>query len=147
MADFDRGKGIQRLTGDAFDRVIFDADLRTHQPHSLECGVIFVHAFWAGSSGRTLAEFCKSIVRIDTERRLRFVVCDIDEIPGFDPVLYGGDASGGNGDVFWVSNGQVVARHTASRSCNFDNANQSLLQSCGTRRPNGDTAESNTRTR
>jgi hypothetical protein len=145
MADFDRTESIQRLTGDAFDRVVFDADLSNHQPHTIDCGVIFVHAFWAGSSVRALADFCKSIVRIDTDRRLRCVVCDIDDIPARDPILYRGDISGGNGDVFWISNGQVVARHTASRSCDFDTANQSLIQWCDPPRRIGDSAESITK--
>jgi purine nucleoside permease len=140
MADFDRTDSIQRLTGNASDRVVFDADLSGHQPHTINCGVIFVHAFWAGSSRRTLAHFCQSIVRVDTDRRLRFIVCDIDDIPPLDPILYRGDLSGGNGDVFWMFNGQIVARHTASRSCDFDTANQSLIQCCSSARPDVETA-------
>ena len=128
MAEFDRTAIIQRLT--AFDRVVFDAELREHQPQTIDCGVIFVHAFWAGSSFQALADFSKSIVRVDTKRCLRFVVCDIDSISPADPRLYRGDASGGNGDAFWISNGLVVARHTASRSCNFDTANRSLIEWC-----------------
>lgn len=144
MAEYDRAKGIQRLTGEAFARVVFDAELRSNQPKTIECGVIFVHAFWAGSSSKTLADFCKSIVRVDTDSRLRFVVCDIDEIPPLDPILYRGDTSGGNGDVFWIAHVQVIARHTASRSCDFDTANQSLLQWCDAPRRNIDTAVANT---
>lgn len=135
MADFDRTSSIQRLTGEASSRVIFDPDLSKHQPQTIDCGVVFVHAFWAISSTRTLSNFCKSIVHVDKYRRLLFIVCDIDDIPARDPILYQGDNSGGNGDVFWISNGQVVARHTASRSCDFDTANQSLLQWCGIPRP------------
>ena len=144
MADFDRTASIRRLTGDAFDRVIFDPDLSEHQPHTIDCGIVFVHAFWAGSSVRALADFCKSIVCVDTDRRLLFVVCDIDNIPAHHPILYQGDNSGGNGDVFWISNGQVVARHTASRSCNFDTANQNLIQWCESPRPIVGIADSTT---
>ena len=140
MADFDRTDSIQRLAGNASDRVVFDADLRGHPPHSINCGVIFVHAFWAGSSRCSLIDFCKSIFRVDTDRRLRVIVCDIDDIPALDPNLYRGDLSGGNGDVFWISNGQVVARHTASRACDFDIANQSLLKLCDCPRPDVETA-------
>lgn len=146
MADFDRTASIQRLTGVAFRRVIFDHDLSNHPPHTIDCGVVFVHAFWAGSSVRSLADFCKSIVCIDADSRLRFIVCDIDDIPSCDPVLYRGDTSGGNGDVFWISNGRVVARHTASRSCDFDTANRSLIQWCIDPRPINETAESTTET-
>lgn len=140
MTDFDRTESIKRLTGNASDRVVFDADLRVHPAHSINCGVIFVHAFWAGSSRRTLLDFCQSIVRVDKDRRLLIIVCDIDDIPALDPILYRGDLSGGNGDVFWISNGQVVARHTASRACDFDIANQSLLQWCDCPRPDVETA-------
>ena len=134
MADFDRTESIRRLTGALFDRVVFDTDLHDHEPRTIACGVIFVHAFWAGSSFQSLAKFCKSIARVDKEHRLLFVVCDIDSIPECDPSLYQGDFSGGNGDVFWISNGRVAARHTASRSCDFDTANRSLIQWCVTTR-------------
>jgi hypothetical protein len=127
MAEFDRSASIRRLSGTAFDRVIFDPDLHDHQLHTIDCGVIFVHAFWAVSSVRSLTEFCESIFRVDTQHRLRFVVCDIDSIPERDPSLYQGDGSGGNGDVFCISNGRVVARHTASRSCDFDNLERRCL--------------------
>ena len=132
MADFDRASSIQRLTGSAFDRVTFDADLSTHAPDAMLCGVIFVHAFWAGTSVRALSDFCSSLLRIDTIRRIQFVVCDIDEIPSCWPTLYAEDRSGGNGDAFWVCGGRVVARHTASRTCDFDTANRSLLHCCST---------------
>lgn len=144
MADFDRTASIRRLTGDAFGRVIFDHDLSDHPPHAIGCGVIFVHAFWAGSPVRSLADFCKSIVCVDADCRLRFIVCDIDDIPSCDPVLYGGDTSGGKGDVFWISHGRIVARHTASRSCDFDTANASLIHWCSDAHPTDETAESPT---
>lgn len=143
MADFDRTASIKRLTGDAFGRVIFDHDLSDHPLHAIDCGVIFVHAFWASSSVRSLANFCKSIVRVDADCRLCFIVCDIDDIPSCDPVLYGGDTSGGNGDVFWISHGRIVARHTASRSCDFDTANASLIQWCAPDRRNRRIADAN----
>lgn len=127
MEEFDRTASIRRVSGEAFDRVTFDADLRLYPPESISCGVIFVHAFWAGTSVRSLADFGKSLIRIDQERQLRLVVCDIDSIPECLPQLYSGDTTGGNGDVFWICQGQVVARHTASRSCDFDTANRSLL--------------------
>ena len=133
MADFDRTSSIRRLTGSAFDRVTFDADLATQAPDSMPCGLIFVHAFWAGTSLRALSDFCDSLLRIDAERRIRFVICDIDKIPPRWPALYSNDHSGGNGDAFWVCNGRVVARHTTSRACDFDTANRSLLHCCSTR--------------
>jgi hypothetical protein len=142
MAEFDRTKSIQRFTEKAFERVFFDASLSGNPLPEIKCGVIFVHAFWAGSSGKTLAALCESISRIDSNNRLRFIVCDIDEIPPLDPALYGGDSSGGNGDVFWISNGRVIGRHTASRSCDFDTANQSLLERCSASKGIADTIDS-----
>ena len=130
MADFDRTQSIKRLTGDGFDRVNFDPELIGYSGPSIACGVIFVHAFWAGSSVKTLKSFCDSLVRVDTERRLRFVVCDIDSFAEPVPWLYQGDSSGGNGDLFWIHNGLIVARLTANRSCDFDTTNRSLLELC-----------------
>ena len=134
MADFDRMQSIIRLTGNAFDRVIFDPGLIGYSGPSIACGVIFVHAFWAGSSVKTLKRFCDSLVHVDTDRRLRFVLCDIDSFEEPVPWLYRGDSSGGNGDLFWIHNGLVVARHTANRSCDFETTNRNLLELCDTNR-------------
>ncbi len=130
MADIDRTQSIRRLTGDAFGRVNFDPELSCYRGPSIACGVIFVHAFWAGSSVKTLQRFCTSLMRVDTDRRLRFVLCDIDSFAEPVPWLYEGDSSGGNGDLFWIHNGLVVARHTANRTCDFDTTNRNLLELC-----------------
>jgi hypothetical protein len=144
LTDFDRKESIRRLTDNAFDRAVFDANLGEHRPHTIDGGVIFEQAFWAAFSVRSLADFSKSIVRIDTDRRLRFVDCDIDDISSCNPILYHGAPSGGNENAFWISNGQFVARHSASRSCDFDTANQSLVQWCDAPSRKVATAESTT---
>ncbi len=130
MADFDRMQSIKRLAGDAFDRVNFATELIGYSGPSIACGVIFVHAFWASSSVKTLKRFCVSLVNVDTDRRLRFVLCDIDSFEETVPWLYQGDSSGGNGDLFWIHNGLVVARHTANHSCDFETTNRYLLEWC-----------------
>jgi len=130
MSDFNRTESIKRLTGDAYDRVTFDPDLGRHDPHLIKCGVVFVHAFWAGSSTRCLSDFCKALIRTDKHSQVLFVVCDIDDISPRASVLYNGGITGGNGDIFWIADGNVRARHTASRSCDFDTTTQSLLNCC-----------------
>ena len=130
MADFDRTASVERLTGDAAQRVVFDADLSSTSVADTSCGVIFVHAFWAVSSAAALKRFCETIVRVDPDGRLSFTVCDIDEIERLRDDLYGGDRSGGNGDIVWVRGGMVRARHNSSRECDFATATRSLLAEC-----------------
>ena len=132
MIDLDRNARIERLTSVAADRVVFDAELSRTSADAISCGIVFVHAFWAGSSRHTLRRFCESLVRVDPERKLTFVLCDIDLIQPIRDDIYCGDRSDGNGDIAWVRDGVVIARHNGSRECDFDTTTRSLLLTCTT---------------
>ncbi|MEZ5944856.1 MAG: hypothetical protein R3C18_26020 [Planctomycetaceae bacterium] len=123
----DRTASVMNLAGDAADRVTFDANLSATNIADISCGVIFVHAFWAGSSVTALKRFCEMLVRVDPNRRLTFTVCNIDEIEPERIDLYAGDHTGGNGDIVWVRDGVVLARHNASRCCDLEATTRNLL--------------------
>ncbi len=130
MADFDRTASVKRLVGDASGRVSFDADLSSTTVADISCGIIFIHAFWAGTSVAALKRICDTLIRVDPDGRLSMVVCDIDEIEPLIGDLYNGDTTSGNGDIVWIHSGTVRARHNTSRDCDFDTTTKSLLSEC-----------------
>ncbi len=133
MADIDREASVKRTCPSAADRYIFDPALSLHPLEGTRCGIVFVHAFWAGQSHHTLKKLGESLARVDPERRVELIVCDIDEIeqlPDWQTRFYGGDITGGGGDASWIANGVVRARHNASRQCDFDTTTRSLLLEC-----------------
>ena len=135
MADFDREASVKRTCPSAADRLLFDADLSLHPVEDIRCGIIFVHAFWAGQSILTLRKLGESLNRVDPAHRVELIVCDIDEIqqlPDWQARFYGDDTTGGGGDASWIANGVVRARHNASRQCDFDTTTRSLLLECNT---------------
>lgn len=75
---------------------------------TIQLGVIFVMAFWSGSSRLAFARVKRVLSEVDSEGRLEFVVVDTDgcpdlyEMPPFVGHLHG------NGETAWVKSGQVV---------------------------------------
>jgi hypothetical protein len=133
MTDFDGFASVKRTCPSAAERVAFDASLSSHPPEQIRCGIVFIHAFWAAQSHLALKSIGGTLARIDPDCRLEFIVCDIDDIqqiPDWQDRLYGGDGTGGNGDVLWIANGVVKARHNSSRQCDFDMTTRSLLLEC-----------------
>lgn len=112
------------------DRVIFDPYFSSTHIDELHCAIIFVHAFWSGPSVQTFVRIVDLIGSLDNDAVVTLVVCDIDEIEPVYSILYAGDRTGGNGDLIWVSNGVVRARHNSSRECDFRTTTESLLAAC-----------------
>ena len=133
MTDFDGFASVKRACPSAARRVVFDANLSLHPLERIQCGIVFIHAFWAGQSHLALKKIGDILACIDPDCQLEFIVCDIDDIqqfPDWQDRLYGGDGTDGNGDVLWIANGVVQARHNASRQCEFDTTTRSLLLKC-----------------
>jgi hypothetical protein len=130
MADFDRYASVRRTCPSAAKRIVFDADLSLHPLEQIQCGIVFIHAFWASSSHLALKRIADTLARIDIGCRLDFIVCDIDDVKHLYDCLYDADRTGGNGDLSWIVNGVVRARHNASRQCDFETTTRSLLLEC-----------------
>ena len=114
MTDFDGNASVKRTCPSIADRIVFDADLSSHPLAQIRCGIVFIHAFWAGSSHTALRRIADTLTRIDPDRHLDFIVCDIDNIEHLHDVLSSGDTTGGNGDLLWISAGIVHARHNGT---------------------------------
>ena len=133
LPDFDRAASVKRNCPSAAERLVFDASLSLHPLANIQCGIVFIHAFWAGQSILTLRKLGESLARVDTEHRVDLIVCDIDEIQqlrDWQTRYYGGDITGGGGDALWIANGNIRARHNASRQCDFDGTIRSLMLEC-----------------
>jgi hypothetical protein len=133
MNDFDRHASVMRACPAPANRLVFDADLSSHPIEQIQCGVVFIHAFWAGQSHRAIKRIADTLARVDPNGRLQFIVCDIDDIqqiPDWQQRFYAGDETGGNGDLLWIARGVIQARHNATRQCDFETTSRSLLREC-----------------
>ena len=75
---------------------------------TIRCGVLFVMAFWSGTSRLAFAELKRSLEANDPEGRLELIVVDTDgcpslyELPEFVGKLHG------HGEAAWVLGGKIV---------------------------------------
>jgi hypothetical protein len=76
---------------------------------TIRCGVLFVMAFWSGTSRLAFAELKRSLEANDPNGRLQLVVVDTDgcpslyELPEFVGKLHG------HGEAAWVLEGKIVS--------------------------------------
>ncbi|HCS53138.1 hypothetical protein [uncultured Rubinisphaera sp.] len=76
---------------------------------TLDCGILFVMAFWAGTSVRMFEALGRVLREVDEMEKIKLLVVDTDELtdsyktPPFNSVTMGG-----NGETFWIRNGEVV---------------------------------------
>jgi hypothetical protein len=75
---------------------------------TIRCGILFVMAFWSGTSRLAFAELIRSLETHDPNCRLELVVVDTDgcsslyELPEFVGKLHG------HGEAAWVLGGKIV---------------------------------------
>jgi hypothetical protein len=75
---------------------------------TIRCGILFVMAFWSGTSRLAFAELKRSLEANDPEGRLELIVVDTDgcpslyELPEFVGKLHG------HGEAAWVLGGKIV---------------------------------------
>ncbi len=130
MAEVDREAQCKRTCPSAADRLVYDPALSSNPIEKIALGIAFVHAFWAGQSQQTLRALGDSLQQTDPDCRVELIVSDIDEIqqlPDWQSRFYLGDQTSGAGDVLWIANGVVWARHNASTQRDFDTTTQRLL--------------------
>jgi hypothetical protein len=87
-------------------RFLAEADRSTLD--SIRFGVLFVMAFWSGSSRKAFAELKRALTECDPTGRLELVVVDTDgcpelyELPEFVGKMHGA------GETAWVKDGKIV---------------------------------------
>jgi hypothetical protein len=75
---------------------------------TIRCGVLFVMAFWSGTSRQAFAELKRSLEECDPEGRIELVVVDTDGCPSlYDLPEFVGKLRG-HSEAAWVREGKIV---------------------------------------
>jgi|JI10StandDraft_1071094.scaffolds.fasta_scaffold423616_2 hypothetical protein len=89
------------------ERIRYLADSTTSVIDEINCGILFVMAFWSGPSIKAFHQLTEILSRLDPDGRLEFVVVDTDgaeafyEHPAFKQILNGA------GEVAWIVDGVI----------------------------------------
>lgn len=90
-------------------RITYHNNAGTEILERIERGLLFVMAFWSGSSYQSLIAITATLADLDPLAHLDFVVIDTDgatqwyDHPGFRNRLHG------CGEIAWIRNGSIVA--------------------------------------
>jgi hypothetical protein len=110
MADFDRLAVLAKYAPDVAERIELISPNQLSMLDEVECGVLFVMAFWSVPSIRMFSTLAKVLYAVDRQGRARLLVIDTDDIghlnqsPPFNEVVMGG-----NGETFWIHQGRIVS--------------------------------------
>jgi hypothetical protein len=112
---------------------------------TIRCGILFVMAFWSGTSFQSLTRLKQVLSRLDPSGRLEVVVVDTDGCPDLYQVPDLAGKMRGNGEAAWVSAGRVLCTASwGSHPKAFETYTRHLLGECagepavGTGAPNLD---------
>jgi len=76
---------------------------------TIRCGVLFVMAFWSGTSRQAFAELKRSLEATDPNSRLELIVVDTDGCPSLNELPEFVGKLHGNGEAAWVLEGKIVS--------------------------------------
>jgi hypothetical protein len=112
---------------------------------TIRCGILFVMAFWSGTSFQSLTRLKQVLSRLDPSGRLEVVVVDTDGCPDLYQVPELAGRMAGNGEAAWVNAGRVLCTASCgSHPKAFETYTRHLLGECaaepavGTGAPNLD---------
>jgi hypothetical protein len=90
-------------------RIAYHFDEGTEILKRIERGLLFVMAFWSGTSFQSLTAITELLADLDPDARLEFVIIDTDgasklhDHPSFKNRLHG------CGEIAWIRKGKIVA--------------------------------------
>lgn len=90
-------------------RITYHYDAGTEMLEQIERGLLFVMAFWSGTSFQSLIAITELLAELDPDARLDFVIIDTDgatelsDHPSFKNCLHG------CGEIAWIRKGNIVA--------------------------------------
>jgi hypothetical protein len=76
---------------------------------TIRCGVLFVMAFWSGTSRLAFAELKRSLEANDPKGRLELIVVDTDGCPSLYELPEFVGKLRGHGEAAWVLEGKIVS--------------------------------------
>lgn len=131
----DTSKRTKRLKLDEppfVGRTRFLAEADRNALLAIRSGILFVVAFWSGTSLRSFCRLREALSKFDAEGRLEAVVVDTDGCPDLlqAPEL-ANIVFGGNGETAWVRGGKVLySAQFNSHPQAFEIFTRQLLEDC-----------------
>jgi hypothetical protein len=102
---------------------------------TIRCGILFVMAFWSGTSIQSFARLKQILSRLDPSGRLEVVVVDTDGCPDLYEVPELVGKLHGNGEAAWVGAGRVICTAAfRSHPAAFETFTRHLLGECAAER-------------
>lgn len=100
-------KSLKNYACMPIERIEYHANAETSLIQQIDFGLLFIMAFWSGSSVLAFKEITGILNRLDSSALLRFVVIDTDGAQPFytHPEFVG--KMGGWGEIAWIKNGVV----------------------------------------
>ena len=122
---------LAKLTQLPIERIEYYADSDTSLVVDIQCGILFIMAFWSGPSVNAFRKLTEIVKRLDPNAELRFVVVDIDGAQSFCHHPQFAGKMGGWGETAWVSDGKI--QNTSGLGFNpgcFEPHTKALLARC-----------------
>ncbi len=120
--------GLRRVSTLRRTRMRFYAETDSSVIRTVNCGVVFVMAWWSGPSRQVFGNLCERLGVLDPECKLELVVLDADG--GRTDWSQIWKSMGGSGETAWVNDGQVVGTLQGLHPDGFDRYIRSLLRRC-----------------
>ena len=77
---------------------------------TIRCGILFLMAYWSGTSFRSFSRLKQTLERLDPAGLLEVVIVDVDGCEAYENVPEKIRAIvGGNGETAWIIKGKVIA--------------------------------------
>lgn len=126
---------LAKLTQLPIDRIEYYANSDTSIIADIQCGVLFLMAFWSGPSVNAFRELTRIVMQHDPDGELQFVTIDVDGAQQFSAHPLFAGKLGGWGETAWVNDGQIQSTSGLgfNPSC-FEPNTKALLE---TRRKHG----------
>lgn len=98
---------LAKLSKIPIERIWYLPDATTSVIAEINCGILFVMAFWSGPSIKAFHLLTEILARRDPHGSLEFVVIDTDGAESFYEYPAFKDKLSGAGEVAWIRNGVI----------------------------------------
>ena len=120
------------------ERIRFVSESDESLLQEIDCGVLFIMAFWSGSSVTNFVHMTRVLGKLDPSGSLQFVVADIDGAESLCKGLLARktfSGFGGYGEAAWIHQGRVIsiAGATGCDPSFFESNIRDLMQLCSAR--------------
>jgi hypothetical protein len=100
---------LAKYTKLPIERIRYVPDADEGILNDISRGILFLMAFWSGTSVKGFATLTQVVATLDQEKALELVVIDVDGSPALYHIPEFLGNVHGNGETAWVRNGSVIA--------------------------------------